>query len=78
MATKPKTPDLPACCIPSDGASRAEILYCAYNEGGPAERAGLAWNGLPCPTWADLELRASSGDDGAFGVVDKWNYVALK
>lgn len=67
---------LPACCYPSEGASVAEQLYCAYQRGGPPERAGLAWNGEPCPTWAMLVERVQSGDEGAAGVISKWEAVA--
>lgn len=66
---------LPECCTPSPGADRAETLYCLYQIGGPPERAGLAWDGRPCPTWADLVARAESGDAGAQGVVAKWEHV---
>lgn len=67
---------LPACCYPAPNAERAEVLYCRYNEGGPPERAGLAFNGLPCPTWAELIAKAENGDPGAAGVVAKWRNVA--
>lgn len=42
------------CCTPSEGATLAEVLYCAYNRGGPPDRAGLNFQGAPCPVWADL------------------------
>ena len=64
------------CCIPTPDAGIAERLYCAYNQGGPAARAGLAWNGQPCPTWSDLVQRAGEGDPGAAGVVAKWEAAA--
>lgn len=67
---------LPPCCIPSQDAEYAETLYCAYQLGGPPERAGLAWNGLPCPTWAELLAKQAAGDVGADGVVSKWRTVA--
>ena len=67
---------LPECCTPSPNADRAETLYCLYQTGGPPERAGLAWDGRPCPTWADLTKRADEGDTGAVGVIAKWRYVA--
>lgn len=67
---------LPNCCTPSPDAERAEILYCLYQTGGPPERAGLAWDSRPCPTWADLVTRAESGDAGAQGVIAKWRHVA--
>lgn len=66
---------LPACCIPSEGAGLAEQLYCAYQQGGPPERAGLSWNDRPCPTWAQLVERAEDGDAGAQGVISKWEAV---
>jgi hypothetical protein len=68
--------DLPECCTCLPGAERAETLYCAYQRGGDPERAGLSWNGLPCPTWAQLVERAESGDAGSAGVVAKWRAVA--
>jgi hypothetical protein len=64
---------LPACCAPSEGAEPAEVLYCAYQAGGPPERAGLAWDGKPCPTWAELLARQ---DVGSAAVVSKWRAVA--
>lgn len=72
----PNEQSLPACCTPSEDASLAEQLYCAYQRGGPPERAGLAWDGRPCPTWAQLVERAESGDAGAQGVITKWEAVA--
>ena len=69
-------PSLPPCCHPSEGASTAEQLYCAYQRGGPPERAGLAWNDAPCPTWGELLERAQGGDEGAQGVISKWETVA--
>jgi hypothetical protein len=65
--------NLPDCCHPSPDCERAEALYCAYQRGGPEERAGLSWDGKPCPTWA--ELLASDGP-GPAGVVAKWRAVA--
>ena len=47
-------PALPTCCTPGPGASLAELLYCVYNAGGDPARAGLSWDGRPCPVWADL------------------------
>lgn len=67
---------LPACCIPSPEASLAETLYCEYQRGGPPERAGLAWDGRPCPTWAELQERSAGNDAGARGVIAKWEAVA--
>lgn len=68
---------LPACCIPSSAdCELAEALYCTYQQGGPPERAGLDWRGQPCPTWADLFVRAAAGDVGANGVIEKWRAVA--
>lgn len=46
--------DLPACCIPTEGATLAERLYCAYNAGGDPLTAGLNYQGRPCPVWAEL------------------------
>lgn len=69
------TDKLPDCCIPREGASAAEILYCAYQRGGPPERAGLAWHGQPCPTWAELLGEAFLGDLGKQGVIAKWEAV---
>lgn len=60
----------------SSSLEPAERLYLAYNRGGPPERAGLAWNGQPVPTWAELLERSEGGDAGAAGVVDKWRSVA--
>ncbi len=45
---------LPACCIPSDGASFAERLYCKYNLAAPPGKQGLNYQGLPCPVWREL------------------------
>lgn len=67
--------DLPACCRPV-GTSLAEVLYCTYQMGGPAKRAGLAWDGRPCPTWEQLVVRAEAGDEGAQGVIAKWESTA--
>lgn len=44
----------PSCCYPSDDASLAETAYCAYNAGGPSDRAGLNYQGIPCPVWGEL------------------------
>lgn len=63
---------LPDCCHPSEGASLPERLYCIYNASGPAERAGLAHNGKPCPTWGQLTAWAAEGKAGPAGVVAKW------
>lgn len=67
--------DLPACCHPSEGADLAEQFYCAYMRGGAPERAGLAWDGRPCPTWAELHERSAGNDGAAQGVIDKWEAV---
>lgn len=67
---------LPACCIPSPDASLAETLYCEYQRGGPPERAGLAHNDLPCPTWAELVENAEGGSVSSAGVIAKWEAVA--
>lgn len=69
------TDKLPDCCIPRDGASAAEILYCAYQRGGAPDRAGLSWDGRECPTWAEILGEAFAGDIGKQGVVAKWNAV---
>lgn len=45
---------LPECCYAPDDSSLAQRLYAAYNRGGPADKAGLNYQGLPCPRWADL------------------------
>lgn len=70
--------DLPACCHPAENASLAEVLYCAYQRGGAPERAGLAWDGRPCPTWAELRAKQEAGDAAAAGVVEKWRAVARR
>ena len=44
----------PACLTPSEGATLAERMYCWYNAGGPADRAGLNFQGNPCPVWTEL------------------------
>lgn len=46
----------PPCCIPSRGASLAEILYCGYNRGGDPETVGLNYRGEPCPIWKKLPI----------------------
>lgn len=69
--------DLPACCYPSEDAGLAEQLYCAYMRGGIPARAGLSWDGRPCPTWADLHERAAGNDGAAQGVIDKWEAVVV-
>lgn len=48
------TTNLPECCSPSEGASLAEQMYCTYNRGGDPATAGLNYQGMPCPLWADL------------------------
>ena len=45
---------LPDCCYPTEGATLAEILYCAYNRGGDEATAGLNYQGKPCPVWSAL------------------------
>ena len=46
--------DLPNCCF-ADTEDPLEIhLYAAYNRGGPPEKAGLNYQGNPCPAWGDL------------------------
>lgn len=75
--TTTETPGLPPCCVPREDADLTERLYCTYNSGGPAERAGLAWDGRPCPTFSDLEGAAAEGRPGPAAVVDKWEAVSL-
>lgn len=70
--------EMPDCCWAEPTASAAERLYAAYNRGGPSSRAGLAWDGRPVPTWAELVARADSGDAGAAGVVAKWRAVSMQ
>lgn len=65
--------NLPACCTPSRSAGTAERLYCAYQSGGPADRAGLNFRGEPCPTWAEL---IASTEPALMAVVAKWQTVA--
>lgn len=57
----------PLCCIPTDGASIAEILYCTYNRGGDHRTAGLNFAGDPCPIWAELPANVRA----------KWVAVAM-
>ena len=66
--------EFPACCTPSPSAEVAEILYCAYQMGGPADRAGLNYQGQPCPTWAHLTRADATAAEQA--VVAKWRVVA--
>lgn len=68
--------NLPPCCNLGPFAEVAEKLYVAYQRGGPAERAGLAWNGDPCPTWDALLAASERGESGPAGVVAKWRAVA--
>ena len=75
-STPASSTTLPTCCYPRLEAETAEHLYCAYQRGGPPERAGLAWDGRPCPTWAELLAKQEAGDAGASGVVAKWRAVA--
>lgn len=58
---------LPPCCFADASASLAQRLYAAYNRGGPADRAGLNFEGKPCPEWDALP--------GA--VRAKWDAVAI-
>lgn len=71
-----RTKEFPLCCWAAPSSPLEEHLYAAYNRGGPPERAGLAWDGRPVPTWAELLARAAEGDISAIGVVDKWRAVA--
>ena len=57
---------LPLCCTPTDGATLAEQLYCAYNAAGDPATAGLNFRGDPCPVWAELPSN----------VREKWHAVA--
>ena len=59
--------DLPACCVPSPGASPAEVLYCAYNAAGDPATAGRSWDGHACPTWDALPPNVRA----------KWEAVAI-
>lgn len=70
------TAEVPECCWAPDKAEPAHRLYAAYNLGLRGERAGLAWNGQPVPTWAELRQRAHDGEPGAIGVIEKWEAVA--
>lgn len=56
----------PLCLTPTEHASLAERLYCAYNAGGDPSTAGLNFRGEPCPVWADLPGN----------VREKWEAVA--
>lgn len=69
---------LPDCCFASTHAETAEILYCRYNSCNVDGRAGLNYQGKPCPTWAELN---SPTDDPALSasrrkVVASWHHVA--
>jgi len=73
--------ELPACCTPTDGATRAEVLYCAYNAGGDPATAGLNYQGKPCPTWLELppNVRAKWEATAAAGVgLDSVEDVAVE
>lgn len=59
----------PECCILTEGAGLPERLYVAYQQGGPPERAGLSWDGKPCPTFAAV----ATGPVGA-----KWGAVCTE
>ena len=76
MEDETRTAHVPLCCWASEKAEPAERLYAAYNLGGPIERAGITWDGMQVPTWAQLLDRAEAGDPGASGVVAKWRAVA--
>lgn len=45
---------MPDCCYAPDDAEPAWKLYAAYNAAGDPEKAGLNYQGLPCPTWDQL------------------------
>lgn len=69
---------LPDCCFPSTHPETAEILYCRYNACNIDGRAGLNYQGKPCPTWGEL---TSHTDDPALAasrrkVVESWRHVA--
>lgn len=68
--------EAPACCYAPNDAEPAQRLYAVYNMSGPRDRIGLAWNGKPVPTWAELEHQAAAGEEGAAGVLAKWRAVA--
>lgn len=58
--------DLPECCY-ADQYDPTEIhLYAAYNRAGDPEKAGLNYQGLPCPTWDALPEN----------IKEKWRAVA--
>lgn len=67
---------VPECCWAAEDASAQERLYAAYNLGGHVDRAGIAWDKRPCPTWAELLQRAHDGEPGAAAVIAKWEAVA--
>lgn len=56
----------PPCCYTGDNPSLAEVGYAAYNYGGPIDRAGLNFQGQPCPVWGELPTT----------VVEKWESAA--
>lgn len=66
MSDVPTTPIFPECCCAPKWAPLAQRMYAAYNRGGPADKAGLNYQGLPCPTWEALPD----------GVRQKWEAAA--
>lgn len=47
---------LPECCIPQQGASNAEVGYCAYQKGGSdPTRVGRNYKGIPCDPWCKMD-----------------------
>mgnify|MGYP001277139877 CR=1 FL=1 len=81
VSDETETAFVPACCVAPEGAEAAHQLYAAYNRGGPAERAGLAWDGREVPTWEQLLERGcrtdgQANDLVAAGVIAKWRGVA--
>jgi hypothetical protein len=68
--------EFPECCWAEPTAEVGERLYAAYQRGGSADRAGLSWDGRPCPTWAELMAAAEAGQVGPAGVVAKWRATA--
>ena len=59
---------MPPCCFANPDNGLGAQLYAAYNRGGPNDRAGLNYQGKPCPQWAQLPQ----------AVRDKWNAVAAE
>lgn len=69
-------PELPACCLVGPDATLAQRLYAAYNRGGPADKAGLNYQSLPCPEWQNLpETVRQSGRRRLKKPVNNWQVV---